>query len=262
MKIPSSDESKAALTISRITNYKVDFNDQNGEADFLIQHNDKQIGLLEVTTHTEKSLREYDQKFSQESLIFESMALKSNWYISIPNPPNIKNLNEKLIDTLILMEEFEIGDYWYSSDLWALKKDPALIDLVQSLMKLKVESARAISDPILKDQDANTRVAVCPRSGGYVYGGPNSSLELIEKYVSNNMKDLKKLSRFSGENHYWIWLDSFTVQEIRNAFGSDLLPDRIPDLPECIQVLWVADAVSGRIWTNFRSENLVLRNLA
>ena len=264
MKNPSESESKAAHFLSRVTEFNFAFNDFRGAADFIVQKSDSQIGLLEVTTYTNKSLHQYDKLFASENLIYETDKLKFNWYVSIPDPPNMKILENSLIDALLLLESHGIEDFWSTRDIWSLKHISEYSEMIKALSKIKIETAKAIDSPILRDQNPGIRVAACVRSGEYVYGGPDSSLEIIESFVASEVNDLKKLSAFEGENHYWVWIDQFTDREVREAFETDGLPSRQPKLPKQVKVLWVADSVTGRIWTNFLSEDghLKLMNLA
>lgn len=264
MKNPSESEFKAAYFLSRVTEFDFVFNDFHGEADFILQKSDSQIGLLEVTTYTNKSLRHFDKLFASENLIYESDKLKFNWYVSIPDPPNMRILEISLIDTLLLMESFGLEDFWSTRDIWSLKYTSEYSEMIKAISKIKMETAKAIDSPILRDQKPGMRVAACVRSGGYVYGGPDSSLEIMESFVASEIKDLKKLSAFDGENHYWVWIDQFTDRDVREAFETDGLPSKLPKLPKQVKVLWIADSVTGRIWTNFLSEDghLKLMNLA
>ncbi len=85
----------------------------------------------------------------------------------------------------------------------------------------------------------------------WMYGRPDSALEILEGYISRNEDNLEKLAEScAGERHLLLWLDEHSLREFSDAFKVEdiALPSRKPIHPSAVTHLWIVNDVNGLGW--------------
>lgn len=248
VKSESDSEKFARKIVERHLQVKLEFADFSGQVDYLPCAEDKSEIALEVTSFTNPDKWQLSKIVNEDKYLVERHDLRHNWLINVQGTPNFLKLDRELLPLLVVLEIHDLSELRTSTQGWWLEKMPTLSNLLKEIRRNNVEYISRIGN--FRDQKGNDpRLVAITSSENWIYGGVNSSLELIEGFVESNKNDRRKLQETGFPNrHLFVWIDRFSKREIREIFDKDLidLPTRTPKLPEEITHLWIADAVTNK----------------
>jgi len=228
---------------------KLEFTDFDGQVDYLASVDEKSEIALEVTSFTNPDRWQLHKMDDDGKYLVERHYLRQNWLINIEGVPNFLKLDRELLPRLVDLEIHHLPELRISTQGWWLEKIPTLNSLFKAIRRNNVEYITSRIGNFRDQQESDPRLVAITSSENWVYGGVNSSLELVEDFLECNKNDRRKLKATGfKDRHIFIWIDRFSKREIREIFDKDIieLPTRAPELPDEITHLWIADDVTRK----------------
>jgi hypothetical protein len=248
-KSESDSEKLAREIVEEHLQIEFDFLDFSGQVDYSTNAKEKIEIALEVTSFTNPKKWELFKIDSGANYLIESRYLANNWMINVQGVPNFRKINRELLPLLGNLEVHNLSEIRISTQGWWLEKVPTLKNLFEAIRQNNVEFISSRIGKFRDQRESDPRLVAIISSENWIYGGVDSSLELLEDFLEKNKNDRRKLQETGFANrHIFVWIDRFTKKEIRDIFDIDLitLPTRSPELPEEITHFWLVDAVTRR----------------
>jgi hypothetical protein len=250
IKSESESEKFAREIVESHLGVKLEFFDFSGQVDYLASAGEKSKIALEVTSFTEQDKWELSKIDDGGKYLVVRHDLNHNWLINVQGVPNFLKLGRELLPRLVDLEIHRLPELHTSTQGWWLEKVPTLKNLFKAIRSNNVEH---ISSRIgnFRDQDENDpRLVAITSSENWIFGGVNSSLELVEDFLDSDTNDRQKLQKTGfPDRHIFVWIDKFSKREVREIFdqGTVKLPTRTPELPPEITHLWLADTITRKV---------------
>lgn len=205
---------------------------------------------LEVSRFTEQIQKGLWEVYSDGDEMLHFPFLRGHWLLSACGIPKTKDVEKYIFPALNTLERYYLDSYWPSLQSWWFKRDCELKVVAEAFELTGIESAQ--SRPQMFYQDDNLRFNIGIIYGNnWMYGGPDSALEILEEYIGRTEDNLEKLAKTgSDERHLWLWLDNHSLREVSDAFKDESIdvPSRKPNLPPAVTHLWIVNEVNGLGW--------------
>ena len=247
--IEKNDEIIAKSGFEYLTNIELSRNDFNGEVDYVYK-NDVKYGCLEVFTIINRDFMEFHDDVISDPFLIETQSLKQNWYVWIGTYAKSKYVSTQLFPLLQKLEKVKIVNWREGFEFYG----PSLFNEseLEILNRLEISSLKSSSEPITNSQKLEFSVVALLLITSSSYGGPNSTLEYVEKHLLDERKHLAKLVRDESINkNLWIWFNKYSPSIILDSFSHgrhQLLPKVGPvNLPKNL-ALWLFHAETGNGW--------------
>jgi len=250
IKSESDSEKSAREIVENHLGIKLEFSDFSGQVDYAGIAEEKLRIALEVTSFTDPDKWQLSKMDGGGKYLIERHDLSRNWLVNVQGVPNFLKLHRELLPRLVDLEIHDLPELHTSTQGWWLEKVPTLKKLFKAI---RSNNVRHISSRIgnFKDQQVkDARLVAITSSENWIFGGVNSSLELVEDFLVSDLNDRRKLQETGFSNrHMFVWIDRFSKQEVRQMFDQDIvkLPTRTPVLPKEITHLWLADEVTRKV---------------
>lgn len=203
---------------------------------------------VEVTSHTNQSRSSLVNGTTNFTGSIKCHGLGHDWLVQTRDFPHMKNLERKVVPELRSLNMHGLTEYhkslheWWMSDVPTLKRSIAVFNSsgVESLKRGKM----------VNDISNVAELIVLP-SINWIYGGPDSALEIVEQSTVLKIDNRNKLLNSNMKHrHLFVILDSNTDPDVREAFHANrlLLPSRPPNLPMEITHLWLVDFQTELGW--------------
>lgn len=169
---------------------------------------------------------------------FPAPGLATTWRLTIPtvgpNMPVVKDIVKAAPALIAVLERANVEEF--NGRLYPGQADSSLVEATALLSRLGVSWARTWPE------DGPPRLFF---SG---YGGfgsnPDEVNRLAAEHAAANAAKLRAAD--ADERHVFVWIDpSYAEAEV--AMHLESPPDRVPELPGGVDVVWVANA-SGHLW--------------
>ncbi len=248
VKIPWDEQADAeAVVVEKLGGEVRDDRDPGGGVeqvrDFHLETDG--IGIaFEVTRYTEP-LQEATLS-TVDKLDWRFIDLGFDWYLGMRPSYDVKRLHRSIGALLVRVEATGVIDERLVYD-----DDPPSEfggDLVDALRALGVKYLRR------DDAAGSGGGVVSPNpTGGAGATGPSALVELAEREAGESGNLLKLEAATAEERHLFIWVD--TKQTTTYAAFSFGLPGESPVLPECVDAVWLVEAVrpTARVWQYHRA---------
>ena len=233
------EERRARDVVAHLTGHDLQFTDLRGGIDYAVR--DMSVAL-EVTRFTERRVRRDMSEAARNDHMLD-LGTSYDWRVTFDGFPKYNNLVVRLYAPLLRLENHELERYSRSQDWW-MRHVPTLKEATSCLLAQGVLHARAT----VPDKWPS-RLFISP-SQGWVYGGPDAALELLESAIGRDTNHIQKLGVTEAiERHLWYWTDMATPDDFRRALAIDGgLPSRAPKLPAEVTHLWCVDISYSRGW--------------
>lgn len=211
---------------------------------------------LEVSRFTEQIQKGLWKGYSPGQELMHFPSLRSHWLLSARGMPKMKDVEKYIFPALHTLERYFLESYWPSLQSWWFEHDPELKVVAESFEIVGIESAQSRTQMFFQDDNLIFNIGVI-FGNNWMYGGPNSALEILEEYIGRAKDNLAKLAQTEAdERHLWLWLDEHSLRGVSDAFKDEgvALPSRSPNLPHAVTHLWIVNEVSGLGWM-FEPEN-------
>ena len=169
---------------------------------------------------------------------FPAPELASTWLLTIPtlgpNLPVSSRTSAKSAPALIAVQRAGLDEF--NGRLYPGQADPALVEATALLAALGVSWARTWGE------DGPPRL-VFNGHGGFGSNADDVN-RLAAEHAAANAAKLRAAA--ADERHVFVWIDpSYAEAELAMHAGPP--PDRAPELPDGVDVVWVANP-SGHLW--------------
>jgi hypothetical protein len=245
----SDSEKCAREVVENRLGIQLEFSDLNGQVDYLALEPNSPAMALEVTSFADSDKWELSKVAHAQNYLIEKHYLNRNWLINVNGVPNFKKLERELIPRLVDLDIHDLSEVRASTQGWWLENVPTLQGLIKAIKSNNVEFISSWIGNFKGQLESDPRLAAIIYSENWMYGGVDSSLELVEKFIECNIQDRRKLRESSLLNrHIFIWVNQFSKTEVREVFDGAILtlPTRPPNLPEEVTHLWLADEVTKK----------------
>ena len=250
----SDSEDAGADLISRVlggTPRRHDHNDGEPKHDVDICTPDGSVIALEVTQHRVQE-RE-DQRGAIEKLSWAFGALDRDWFLDLADTVRVRALYSELPSLLSQLEQAGTSDLVVRRAADDADEDTQTCT-VEKLRCLGVRScrsyeARAAAGPVHIDQFVD--------SG---WGSENSPAAAVRLHTVERGDNAYKLglANSAAEHHLLIWVDHAALDvnaAMQRGERHSQLPSEVPDLPDEIDVAWLALAVPAERPIVWRLDN-------
>lgn len=235
------DERRARDAVARETGLDLVFTDLNGSVDYLA----RDIGAaLEVTRFTNPLIRRDLDVVSKRDHELP-LGTSFDWWVTFDGHPKYDGLNIRLHKPLTALESHGLRQYDHAAMNWWMETTPTLGESAHQLRRERVAHAQALH------RGSNPTQLLVSSSGGWIYGGPDAALGILEDRVSSDAGHLQKLEATEAPSrHLWVWTDFATEESLRHAFepAQERLPNRAPKFPQAVTDFWCVDEFYGRGW--------------
>ena len=204
---------------------------------------------MEVTTHTNEDRNRLANGGPKFSGVIQRSDLLNDWVIQTRDYPHLKSLRDDVIPQLRVLTLHGITEYHKSQHEWWMSKVSTLKEVLFAFNKASVEYVKRQS--VLEKREGDLAEVVVLPMVNWIYGGPDSALEIIETEQLNEPDNLEKLRDSGATNrHLFIWVNQNTDRNVLDAFNAERigLPTRAPRLPEEITHLWVVNIETEVGW--------------
>lgn len=211
---------------------------------------------LEVSRFTEQIQKGLWEVYSDGDEMLHSPLLRGHWLLSACGMPKNKDVQKYIIPALHTLERYFLDSYWPSLQSWWFEHDRDLKVVAEAFEFVGIESAQSRAQMFYQDDNLIFNIGIT-YGNNWMYGGPDSALEILEEYIGCTGDNLRKLAQTGAdERHLWLWLDEHSLRGVSDAFKEEdiALPSRKPNLPPAVTHLWIVSDVNGLGW-RFEPEN-------
>ena len=205
---------------------------------------------LEVSRFTEQIQKGLWEGYSEGDEMLHSPLLRGHWLLNARGVPKTKDVEKFIIPALHTLERYFLDSYWPSFQSWWFENDRELKLVAEAFEVVGIESAQSRAQMFYQDDNLMFNIGIT-YGNNWMYGGPDSALEILEKYIGRTEDNLRKLAQTgSDERHLWLWLDMHSLRGVLDAFKNEgvTLPGRKPNLPPAVTHLWIVNEVNGNGW--------------
>jgi hypothetical protein len=205
---------------------------------------------LEVSRFTEQIQKGLWKGYLQGQEMLHFPLLRSHWLLSARGIPKTKDVEKYIFPALHTLERYFLESYWPSLQSWWFEHERELRAVAEAFEIVGIESAQSRAQMFYQDDNLMFNIGIM-YGNNWMYGGPDSALEILEEYIARTEDNLEKLAQTgSDERHLWLWLDEHSLRGVSNAFKDEdiALPSRKPNLPPAVTHLWIVNEVNGLGW--------------
>jgi hypothetical protein len=241
--------------VEKVLELDLEFADLNGDVDYVFRRSE-QRGALEVSRITRRAHHQGAFEWQRDNQSVDAPWLRNSWLVMTEGYPRFNGIWDSIGSALHRLEMHHLDRYGESMDWW-LRHVPTLEEVVEVFRQRRVRAAYAYArdhnDPI----DSVSKIFINP-SGTWMSDGPDGAIDEFNKLVDLSWirKKFDKLrSTKADEQHMWFWVDSFTLERLREPVHDPdshlALPTSMPDVPDNVTHLWLIDDVvnHGWLWT-------------
>ena len=199
--------------------------------DYDIHLSDGRVVALEITSSATATLKSMWAAISKEG--WDAPTLRHSWTLILREPsetyePDIKQLRRKAASHLEILEHADVERF---SPSWDRPRGVEVWKALQGLASLGVTDGASWS------VEGEPPKIVPGSASGVGFGAPYALNRAVEKAVTENLEKLRESGR--DELHLFVWLDWTDLGAQYNLMRGRM-PDRPPELPSDIGVVWVA----------------------
>lgn len=205
---------------------------------------------LEVSRFTDQVQKGLWKGYSHGDEMLHFHLLRRHWLLSARGIPKTKDVEKYIFPALHTLERYFLESYWPSLQSWWFEHERELKAVAQAFEIVGIESAQSGTQMFYQDDNSMFNIGIM-YGNNWIYGGPNSALEILEEYIGRTEDNLEKLAQSGAdERHLWLWLDEHSLRGVADAFKDEdaALPSRKPNLPPEVTHLWIVNDVNGLGW--------------
>ncbi|MFP4512467.1 MAG: hypothetical protein ACLFRV_05930 [Acidimicrobiales bacterium] len=209
-----------------------------GTHDFDIELPDGCVVALEITQHAYAAV--LAQRSLEAKLDWTFDNLRYDWVVDVREPCDVKALNREIAEVL---SQFEM----VGRDRWLENADSLDEATTETLARLQVRLIYRLSEA----HPATVIVGSAPAGGAT---SPDLLIGIAEDHAGrdDNIRKLEKVSD-AVERHLLIWVHA-DHHQLTAAMSLGFLPHAAPQLPDAIDVVWIASAYDRpTVWRVDRS---------
>lgn len=210
---------------------------------------------LEVTRFTNRALLRDWRAAEQHAERTTLLTAARSWHVTFEGHPRYTDLGQRPDTAFHTLEVHGLEHFYEPFMGWWMIHVPTLKQCVRVLHDEGVVDARVVD---LDDPGAPSQL-LTSASGSWTYGGPDTALDELDRYLADERKHLAKISGAgSDERHLFVWTDAATPAAFGRALTPDyrwaaeperkMLPSRPPACSELLEHLWVVNEGQRRGW--------------
>lgn len=249
------EERNARLIVEQVLKTELEFADLNGDVDYVFRHKGRR-SALEVSRITRRAHRQGAYEWQRDGQSIDAPWLRNSWLVMTDGYPRFNGIWESLGSALSRLEMHHVDRYGESMDWW-LRHVPTLEDVLETFRQRRVRAAYAYARDQMSPEVEIPKIILNP-SGTWMSDGPDGAVDELNKFFDHSLSRAKfeKLKATNAdEQHLWFWVDSFTLERLREPIhdpgGHLALPSASPKIPGNVTHLWLVDDVAnhGWLWT-------------
>lgn len=249
------EERNARLIVEQVLKIDLEFADLNGDVDYVFSR-EKRRGSLEVSRITRRAHRQGAYEWQRDGQFAEAPRLRNSWLVMTEGYPRFNGIWESIGSALSRLEMHHLDRYGESMDWW-LRHVPTLEEVLEVFSQRRVRAAYAYARDQTDTNDSIPKIFINP-SDSWTSDGPNGAIDELNKVIDQawtRSKFDKLDATKADEQHMWFWVDSFTLERLREPIqdpdGHVALPTVSPAVPGNVTHLWLIDDVvnHGWLWT-------------
>ncbi len=194
--------------------------------DYDIRLPDGDVITLEVTQHVTETVIETDNLIAKRR--WEFACLERDWFVDVVRGVRVETLHAKLPEFLKQLEDAGIDGQVFTHA--EVRTD-----------KVRLAALGVLSCRSYESHDPSRWVHVDQQTAAQSHGGADTVVEAVRRIAQKKATTVGN-AKAAIERHLLIWMDS-TDLAVRSAMEGGKLPSCVPDLPEEVDVAWVALSV-------------------